>query len=130
MDEEKKSEARGEEPERLEPYVIEVQHTDWARALDSQSAESLLLTLESVLEEVRRMVHAVPGPPKPCFPWRSVAGAATVCALLLALVRLASVSQPPSASSAAMSHEAPLATEPSDFDSRSSSSAPAGRLTS
>jgi len=123
MDEEKKSEASGEDPERLGPYVIqeqaqlsddsqeglylathetreatalarkhaaeesaapgqdwqvllgswasrgysamEVQYTDWARAQDRQSAESLLLTLESVLEEVQRMVRAVSGPLSP-----------------------------------------------------------------
>jgi len=173
MDEEKKSEARGEDPQRLEPYLIEeqlqqshdsqgecyvatngtsgatamvrelgteerkapgrdwqvllgywasrgysameVQHTDWARALDKQSAESLLMTLEAVLEEVRRMVHAVSGPPKPRFRWRDVAGAATVCALLLALVRLASVSHPPSTPPAAMSHEVTTAAWASDF---------------
>jgi len=123
MDEEKKSEASGEDPERLGPYVIqeqaqlsddsqeglylathetreatalarkhaaeesaapgqdwqvllgswasrgysamEVQYTDWARAQDRQSAESLLLTLESVLEEVRRMASAVSDTPEP-----------------------------------------------------------------
>jgi hypothetical protein len=122
MDEEKKSEASGEEPARLGPYVLqeqveqshdsqvelylathetsgatalvrkhsaeegaatrkdwrvrlgswgsggysalEVEHTDWARAQDRQSAESLLLTLEGVLEEVLRMAR-VPTPERP-----------------------------------------------------------------
>ncbi len=80
---------------------LEVEYTDWARAQDKQSAESLLLTLEAVLEEVRRMVHAVSDPPAPRFRWwhlgGGVVGAATVCALLFALVRLASVSESPSA---------------------------------
>ena len=176
MDEEKKSEASGEEPERLGPYVIqehvqlsddsqeglyrathetrettalarkhaaeesmapgrdwqvllgcwasrgysamEVQYTDRGRAQDRQSAESLLLTLESVLEEVRRMLLAVSGPPEPRPRWRlglGVASAVTVCALLFALVRLAPVSQPPSAPPAPMRHEVPTAAETSDF---------------
>jgi hypothetical protein len=156
MDEEKKSEASGEEPERLGPYLIqeqvqqshdsqeelylathetsgatalvrkhsseedaaprkdwrvllgswasrgysamEVEHTDWARALDRQSAESLLLTLESVLEEVRRMARAVSDTHEPRLRWSlglGMASAAMVCALLFALVRLASVAPTP-----------------------------------
>jgi hypothetical protein len=97
---------------------MEVQYTDWARAQDRQSAESLLLTLESVLEEVQRMLRAVSGPPEPRPRWRlglGVASAVTVCALLFALVRLVPVSQPPSVSPAPMSHEVPTATETSDF---------------
>jgi hypothetical protein len=166
MDEKKKSEASGEEPERLGPYVIQeqvqqshdsqeglyvatheeggdtvlgrkhppeeraakgkswrvllecwasegysilhVQFTEWARALDRQSAESLLLTLEAVLEEVRRMLHAAYGPPEPRPRWHlglGVASAVTVCALLLALVYRLPVSQPPSAPPAPLSHE-------------------------
>jgi hypothetical protein len=73
--------------------AMTVQHTDWARAQDRQSAESLLLTLEALLQEVQRMLRAVSEPPKPRFRWwhlgGGVVGAATVCALLFALVRLA-----------------------------------------
>ncbi|MFY0523681.1 hypothetical protein ACN28I_11010 [Archangium gephyra] len=158
MDEKKKSEASGEGPERLGPYLIqeqvqqsddsqeelylathetsgatalvrkhsaeegaaprkdwrvrlgswasrgysamEVEHTDWARAQDRQSAESLLLTLEGVLEEVRRMARVFDDTHESRLQWRlglGVVSAATVCALLFAMVRLASVSQPPSA---------------------------------
>ncbi|WNG35369.1 hypothetical protein F0U61_18100 [Archangium violaceum] len=165
MDEEKKSEALGEDPERLGPYLLqeqvqqshdspeelylathetsgatalvrkhsaeegaapprdwrvrlsswasrgysamEVEHSDWARAQDKQSAESLLLTLESVLEEVRRMARDVTDTHEPRLRWRlglGMVSAATVCALLFALVRLDS---PPGASPAAMSHEVP-----------------------
>ena len=175
MDEEKKPEASGEEPERLEPYVIQeqvqqshdsqeglylathepsgdtallrehaaeeraasekswrvllefwasrgysalrVKHTDWARAQDRQLAEALLLTLEAVLEEVRRMLRAVSGPPEPRLRWRlglGVVSAATVVTLLFALVRLAPVSQPPSAPPAPMSHEELTAGETPD----------------
>ncbi|OJH38873.1 hypothetical protein [Cystobacter ferrugineus] len=181
MDEEKKSEASREEPERLGPYLLqeqvqqshdsqvelylathetsgatalvrkhaaeedaaarkdwrvlfgswasrgysamEVEHTDWARALDRQSAESLLLTLEGVLEEVRRMARAVAGTHEP-RRWRlgwGMASAAMVCALLFALVRLASVSPTPerpeplaSAPPAPGSHEDPAAGENPD----------------
>ena len=104
--------------------AMEVEHTGWARAQDRQSAESLLLTLEGVLEEARRMVRAVSGPHEPRLRWRlgmGVVNAATVCALLLALVRLASVSQPPSAPEplastppAPMRHEEPTAGENPD----------------
>ncbi len=160
MDEEKKSEASEEGPERLGPYVVQelvqqshsqvglylathetsgatalgrklaaeeggaergkdwrvllefwasrgysamqVEYTDWARAQDKQSAESLLLTLEAVLEEVQRMVSAVSDPPKPRIRWRlglGVLSAATVCALLFVA--------PP----APMNHEEPTAAE-------------------
>jgi hypothetical protein len=71
-----------------------------------------------VLEEVRRMVHAVYGPPEPRFPWRDVVGAATVGALLLALVLRASVSPAPSTPPAAPRDEVPTETRTSepDFD--------------
>ncbi len=189
MDEEKKSEASGEEPERLGPYLIqeqvqqsndsqeglylathetsgatalvrkhateeravprkdwrvllgswaspgysamEVEHTDWARAQDRQSAESLLLTLESVLEEVRRMVRAVSDTHEPRLRWRvgwGVVSAATVCALLLTLVRLASVSQPPSAPPVPLSHEMPTAAGTSDFRAALAETTPQGQL--
>jgi hypothetical protein len=182
MDEKKKSEASGEAPERLGPYVIqeqvqqahdsqeglylatheksgatalvrkhaaeesgapgkswrvrlgswasrgysamEVEHTDWARAQDRQSAESLLLTLEGVLEEVRHMVRTVADPDEPRRRWRlglGVVGATTVCALLLVLVQRVPISQPPSAPEplagippAPMSHEEPTAGENPD----------------
>jgi len=168
MDEEKKSEASREEPERLGPYLLreqvqqshdsqeelylathetsgatalvrkhsaeesgaprrdwrvllgswasrgysamEVEHTDWARAQDRQSAESLLLTLEGVLEEVRRMARVVADNHEPRLRWRlgrGVVSAATVGALIFALVRLTSMSQPPRAPPAPMSHEEP-----------------------
>ena len=99
--------------------AMEVEHTGWARAQDRQSAESLLLTLESVLEEVRRMARAVPDPHEPRLRWRlgmGVVNAATVCALLFALVRLVPLSQLPSAPEplastppAPMRHEEPTA---------------------
>jgi hypothetical protein len=172
VDEKKKFEASGEEPERLGPYLLqeqvqqsddsqeelylathetsgatalvrkhsagegaaprkdwrvrlgswasrgysamEVEHTDWARAQDRQSAESLLLTLEGVLEEVRRMARVFADTHEPRLPRRlgwGVVSAATVCALLFALVRLAPVSQPPSSPPAPMSHEEPTAAE-------------------
>ncbi|MCY1083409.1 hypothetical protein [Archangium lansingense] len=172
MDEEKKSEASGEEPERLGPYLLqeqvqqshdsqgelylathetsgaialvrkhtaeegaaprkewrvffgtwaslgysamEVEHTDWARAQDRQSAESLQLTLEGVREEVRRMLRAVSDPQEPRLRWclgMGVVSAATVCALLFALVRLVPMSQPSTAPPAPMSHEVPAAAE-------------------
>jgi len=167
MDEEKKSEANGEGPERLEPYLIqeqveqshdspvevymathetsgakalvrkhaaeegaaprrdwqvrlgswasrgysflEMEYTGWARALDKQSAESLLFTLESVLEEVRRMARVLSVTPEPRPRWHlglgvGVVSAAAMGALLFALVRLDPVSQPPSTPPAPMSH--------------------------
>jgi len=166
MDEEKKSEAKGEAPERLEPYllqeqveqshdspvemylathevsgdkalvrkhtaeekaarrpewqvrlgylatrgysVLHMEHTSWARALDKQTAEALLHTLESVLEEVRRMAGVLSDTPKSRPRWHvgvGVVSAAAVGALLFALVRLDPVSQPPSTPPAPMNHE-------------------------
>ncbi|HYO56293.1 hypothetical protein [Archangium sp.] len=175
MDEEKKSEARGQHPERLGPYLIEeqvqqsadspvelylathetsgatalvrkhaaqesaapgkhwrvrlgcwasqgysaleVEHTDWARAQDRQSAESLLPTLEGVHEEVRHMARVVADPHQPRLHWPlALASAATVGALLFALVRLASVSQLPSAPPAPLRYAVPTATGTSDFN--------------
>jgi hypothetical protein len=188
MDEEKKSEASGEEPERLGPYLIqeqvqqahdsqmelylathetsgatalvhkhaaeedaaarkdwrvlfgswasrgysamEVEHTDWARAQDRQSAESLLLTLEGVFEEVRRMARAVAGTHEPRRRWRlgwGVVSAATGCALLFAWVRLAPMSQPPSAPSAPTGHGGPTAAGTSDFDAWLADTTPQGQ---
>jgi hypothetical protein len=99
--------------------AMEVEHTDWARAQDRQSAESLLLTLESVLEEVRRMARAVTDTHESRLRWRLGLGglcATLVCALLFALVRLAPMSQVSSAPPAPMSHEVPMAAGTSDFD--------------
>ncbi|MFY0529641.1 hypothetical protein ACN28I_42915 [Archangium gephyra] len=110
--------------------AMEVEHTDWARAQDRQSAESLLLTLEGVLEEVRCMVRAVSGPHEPRLRWRlgwGVASAATVGALLLALVRLAPVSQPPSALPAPLGHEVPTAVETPDFRAWLADTTPQGQ---
>jgi hypothetical protein len=177
MDEEKKSEAGGAQPERLGPYLLEeqvqqshdspvelylathetsgatalvrkhtagesaaalkdwrvrlgcwasggysaleVEHTDWARAQGRQSAESLLHTLEGVLEEAQRMALVVDDTHKPSLPWRvglAVASAAAMSALLFALVHLAPVSLPPSGPEplantpqAPMRHEVPTA---------------------
>jgi hypothetical protein len=110
--------------------AMEVEHTDWARAQDRQSAESLLHTLEGVTEEVRRMVRAVSGPHEPRRRWRlgwGVASAVTICALLLALVCLAPVSQPPSALPAPLSHEVPTAVETADFRAWLADTTPEGQ---
>jgi hypothetical protein len=99
--------------------AMEVEHTGWARAQDRQSAESLLLTLESVLEEVRRMARAVTDTHEPRLRWRLGLGgvcAITVCALLFALVRLVPMSPVPSARPTPVSHGGPMATGTSDFD--------------
>jgi hypothetical protein len=93
--------------------AMEVEHTAWARAQDRQSAESLLLTLESVLEEVQRMAHVIAAPHQPRLRWRlgiGVVSAATVCALFFVLVRLVPMF-PPSAPPAPLSHEVPTAAE-------------------
>ena len=188
MDEEKKSEASCEEPERLGPYllqeqveqdhdspvelylathetsgatalvrkhsaeegrapgkdwrvhlgssatggysVMEVEHTDCARAQDSQSAESLLLTLESVGEEAQCMARVLSDTHEPRLRWHlglGVVGAATVGVVLFALVRLASVSQPPSAPPAPLSYEVPTATETPDFDAWLTDNTPPGQ---
>jgi hypothetical protein len=105
--------------------AMEVEHTDWALAQDRQSAESLLLTLEGVLEEVRRMARAVSDTHEPRLRWSlgwGMASAAMVCALLFALAHLPSVPQPPSAPEplasappAPGSHEEPAAGENPDM---------------
>jgi hypothetical protein len=79
---------------------LQMEHTGFARALDKQTAESLLFTLESVLEEVRRMagVLAIPREPRPRGQLGlgvSVVSAAAVGALLFALVHVDPVSRPP-----------------------------------
>jgi len=93
--------------------AMEVEHTAWARAQDRQSAESLLLTLEGVLEEVQCMAHVLAAPQEPRLRWRlgvGVVSVAMVGALLFSLVRLVPMS-PPSASPAPVSHEVPTAAE-------------------
>jgi hypothetical protein len=78
--------------------AMEVEHTDYARAQDRQSAESLLLTGEEVREEVGCMTRVLSDTHEPRRRWRlglGVVSAATVCALLFALGPL---SQPPSTS--------------------------------
>jgi hypothetical protein len=111
--------------------AMEVEYTGWARAQDRQSAESLLLTLEGVLEEARRMVRAVSGPHEPRLRWRlgwGVASAVMVGALLLALVRLAPVAQPPSALPAPSSQGVPTAApETPDFNAWLADTAPPGQ---
>jgi hypothetical protein len=108
--------------------ALEVEHTDWARAQDRQSAESLLPTLEGVLEEARSMARVVADTHPPRLRWPlALASAATVGALLFALVRLASVSQPPSVPSAPMSYEVPTAAETSDFRAWLSDTTPPGQ---
>jgi hypothetical protein len=112
--------------------VLHVHFTDWARALDRQSAESLLHTLEAVLEEVRRMLNAASCTPEPRARRHlglGVASAVTVCALLLALMHLAPVSQPAGASPVSLSYEVPRATgtPESDFDAWLADAADAGQ---
>jgi hypothetical protein len=104
-------------------YVaMQVEQTPWSRAPDRQSVESLVFTFESVREAVRRMARAVPENYESRPQWRlklGVASAAVVCALLLALVRLAPESWLPngpasltSAPPAPMSYEEPTADAP------------------
>ncbi|WNG44149.1 hypothetical protein F0U60_08555 [Archangium minus] len=81
-------------------YVaMEVEQTPWAVSPEKQSVESLVFTFEGVLEGIRRMARAIPSPDEPRPLLRlglSLASAAAVCALVFALLHLASVSQPPS----------------------------------
>jgi hypothetical protein len=83
-----------------------------------------------VLEEVRRMARVVADPHEPRLRWPlglGVASAATVGALLCALVRLASVSQPPSTPPALMNHGVPTAPGTSDFDAWLADTTPPGQ---
>ncbi|MCY1083629.1 hypothetical protein [Archangium lansingense] len=110
--------------------VMEVMHTGWARAQERQSAESLLLTLEGLFDEARRMVRAMSDPHEPRLQWRlGLSGviAATVCALLFSLVRPASVSPPMSAPPAPMSYEVPMEAETSDFNAWLADTTPPGQ---
>ncbi|QRK12658.1 hypothetical protein JQX13_23065 [Archangium violaceum] len=81
-------------------YVaMQVEQTPWAVSPEKQSVESLVFTFEGMLEGVRRMARAIPSPyePRPLLRLGlSLASAAAVCALVFALVHLASVPQPPS----------------------------------
>jgi hypothetical protein len=93
-----------------------------------QSAESLLPTLEGVHEEVRRMVRVVADPHEPRLRWPlALASAATLGTLLFALVRLASVSQPPSAPPAPLRYALPTAPGTSDFRASLAGTTPPGQ---
>ena len=81
--------------------VLHMEHTGFARALDKQSAEAVLHTLEAALEEVRRMASVLGVTPEPRPRWHlglgvGVVSAAAVGALLFALVQVEPVSQTPS----------------------------------
>ncbi|WNG15884.1 hypothetical protein [Cystobacter fuscus] len=79
--------------------AMQVEQTPWSVSPERQPAESLVFTFEGVLEGIHRMARAIPAPyePRPLLrPGLRLASAAGVCALVFALVRLASVSQPPS----------------------------------
>ncbi|HZH16519.1 MAG TPA: hypothetical protein VE057_19360, partial [Archangium sp.] len=83
-----------------------------------------------VLEEVQRMGRAVSGPQEPRLRWRlgwGVASAVTGGALLLALVRLAPGTQPPSTLPAPLSHEVPTAPGTSDFNAWLADTTPQGQ---
>jgi len=110
--------------------AMEVEHTDWARAQDRQSAESLLLTLEGVREEVRCMTRVLSDTHEPRLRWRlglGVVGAATVGAVLFALVRLAPVFHLPSTPPPPLSDEVHTATETSDFRAGLADTSPQGQ---
>ena len=111
--------------------VMEVEHTDFARDQDSQSAESLLLTVERVREEAQCMARVLFDTHEPRFRWRlglGVVSADTVGAVLFALVRLAPVVQPPSTPPAPRSYEVPTATETSDFRAGLADTTPQGQI--
>ncbi len=79
--------------------ALEVVHSPWSVAPDKHSVDALVFLFEGVCKGVRRMSRAFPYTDEPRFGWRlglGLASAAAVCALLLVLVRLAPVSQPPS----------------------------------
>jgi hypothetical protein len=99
--------------------ALEVEDSPGAVGSRRNSVEGLVLLFEGVQEGVRRMARAFDGDPEPRRWWRwglASAGVAAVGVLLLALVRLAFVSQPPSGPEplantppAPMSHEVPTA---------------------
>ncbi len=103
----------------LSYVAMEVEDSRGAVASNRNSVESLVLLFEGVHEGVRRMARAFDDDHESRRRWRlglALAGAAAVCVLLLALVRLALVSQPPSGPEflantppAPMSHEVPTA---------------------
>jgi hypothetical protein len=100
--------------------ALEVEHAPRSVAPERHSVEELVCLFEDVHEGVKRMAHAFPVYDEPRFRWRlglALAGAAAVCALLFALVRQASLSQPPDgpdalagAAPAPESHEVPTDT--------------------
>lgn len=80
-------------------FALEVEDSRASVAPHRHSVEALMVLFEEVREGVRRMALAFDTPHAPRFRWRlgpTLASAATVCVLLLALVRLALVSPPPS----------------------------------
>jgi hypothetical protein len=82
--------------------AMEVEQTPRSVAPERQSVESLVSTLEDVHKPVERMLHAFSTSPEP-RTWRPLGlvlvGSAAVCALAIAFVRLALMSQPPTPSS-------------------------------
>jgi hypothetical protein len=92
--------------------AMEVEQTPRSVAPERQSVESLVSTLEDVHEAVGRMARAfssVRGPRRLCLhPGWGLAGAVVVCALLLALVRLAPVFQSPSGPELVSNPPAPM----------------------
>jgi hypothetical protein len=100
--------------------ALEVEHSPKSVAPDSHSVEALVVMLEDVREGVRRMTHAFSDSSESrlrrCLGMALVS-AATVCALVFALTRLAPMSQPPSGPDslarlepAPLSHEVPTDT--------------------
>ena len=78
--------------------AVEVEHSPRSVSPDRHSVEALLCTFEDLRDGVRRMSHVVPTFNEPRPGWHmglALAGAAAVCALVFALVRLAPVSPPP-----------------------------------
>ena len=78
--------------------AVEVEHSPRSVAPDKHSVEALLFMFEDLRDGVRRMFHAVPPFNEPRPRWHlglALAGAAAVCALVFALVRLPPESQPP-----------------------------------
>ena len=125
MDEEKKSEASGDGPERSGPYVIQEQvqqsHDSQGECYvaTNETSGGTALVRKHAAEEGTAPGMAVSAPPKPRIRWRlglGVVSAVTVCVLLFALVRLSPVSQPPSTPPAPLSPEALTSTETSDFN--------------
>jgi hypothetical protein len=104
--------------------ALEVEESPWSLSLSRYSVEALVFTFEALRDGVRRMVHLLPAFDEPHSRWGlglRLAGAAAVCALLFALVRLVSVLQPSSdpeplasTASAPTSYCVPMAAEKPD----------------